>query len=647
MQEVYEQLSKKELIAQIKELKNNIPSRAKALNDQELTCDVLFHASSELIYLVDQQGCFLMVNDSVCKKYGYKREELIGKYGDMLSAPGKNDLEKAHERFVEVLENNKTFKYQWWSMTKDGVIFPKEFTMRRVIYEGQPCALILGRDTSEHNEFQEKMMESEKRYRSLFERNLAGIYRTKPDGEIVDCNQAFANILGYDSKDDLIGKVNAGDLYVDKENRKKNVSEIIEKHSVKSNRIRLKRKDGDEIWVLVSTAAIENIDTKEIEYLEGTFIDITDQVKIEEMLKKSQESYRSLLDSSPFGIVLHDEGRVIFANKRALEMMGVNDMFEMEGVSVFDFLFDEDHKIAKQRISRTYAEEELPYQEYRLKRRDNLELSIETRTNLIEFQGKKVLQISFHDITKVKQLEKEKLRTQLVQEINNRLTQELEEKNQIQKKLIASEEKLKTSLQEKEVLLKEVHHRVKNNLQVISSIFNLQKNYSSNQVVKDLLVESQNRIKSMAFIHESLYKTVDFAKINFSEYTENLCYNLLKSYNAYGKSAELKLQLKEVFINLDFAIPCGLILNELITNAIKYAFEGREHGVITVNLSQKKNNIVLKISDDGVGIPKDINFENSNTLGFQLVNALVSQINGSLSLKVDNGTKYEISFKTN
>jgi PAS domain S-box-containing protein len=401
--------------------------------------------------------------------------------------------------------------------------------------------------------------------------------------------------------------------------------------------------------VLVSTAAIKKTDTEseEVEYLEGTFIDITDQVKMEEMLKRSQESYRSLLDSSPFGIVLHEKGKVLFSNKRALEMMGVSDMFEMEGASVFDFLFEGDHAIAKQRISRTYAEEELPYQEYRLKRKDNLELSIETRTNLIEFQGKKVLQISFHDITKVKQLEKEKLRTQLVQEINNRLTQELEEKNQIQKKLIASEDKLKISLQEKEVLLKEVHHRVKNNLQVISSIFNLQKNYSSNQIVKDLLVESQNRIKSMAFIHESLYKTVDFAKINFSEYTENLCYNLLKSYNAYGKSAELKLKLKEVFINLDFAIPCGLILNELITNAVKYAFEGKTHGIIEVELAQKKNIILLKISDNGIGLPEDINFEDSNTLGFQLVNALVNQINGKLVFKVNNGTKYEISFKTN
>jgi PAS domain S-box-containing protein len=208
-----------------------------------------------------------------------------------------------------------------------------------------------------------------------------------------------------------------------------------------------------------------------------------------------------------------------------------------------------------------------------------------------------------------------------------------------------SEQKLKESLQEKEVLLKEVHHRVKNNLQVISSILNLQSSYVKDEKTLTILKESQNRIKSMSFIHESLYQTNDFSKINFSEYIGSLSKNLVHSYGIYDDLVELELLTENVFLNLDLSIPCGLIINELVSNALKYAFTDKKKGIINIQLFIKDEDVCLKIKDNGVGLPKGIDYKNTETLGLQLVTSLIEQINGTIELKQKQGTEYIITFK--
>mgnify|MGYP003638277477 FL=1 len=208
-----------------------------------------------------------------------------------------------------------------------------------------------------------------------------------------------------------------------------------------------------------------------------------------------------------------------------------------------------------------------------------------------------------------------------------------------------AEEQLKDSLKEKEVLLKEVHHRVKNNLQVISSILNLQSSYIEDEQTLSILKESQDRIKSMSIIHESLYQSNDFSKINFSEYIVSLSKNLVHSYSYLDKSIDLDHKIEEVSLNLDTSIPCGLIVNELVSNALKYAFKDRLEGKIKINLSIDKKNVVLVVSDDGVGFPKNINFRDTNSLGLQLVNTLVEQIDGTIEMNSKKGTTYTIIFK--
>jgi PAS domain S-box-containing protein len=208
-----------------------------------------------------------------------------------------------------------------------------------------------------------------------------------------------------------------------------------------------------------------------------------------------------------------------------------------------------------------------------------------------------------------------------------------------------NEERITQSLKEKEVLLKEVHHRVKNNMQVISSILNLQSSYVKDAYALNLLKECQNRIKSMAFIHESLYQTKNFESVNFSEYITTLSKNLVHTYSINSKNIKLVLTLDNLFLNLDSSIPCGLIINEIISNSLKYAFPDNRDGIIFVTLKVDKSQVRIEAGDNGVGIPQGIDIKYTETLGLQLVDTLVEQINGTLVLERHKGTKFIIEFK--
>ncbi|MBL7912508.1 MAG: PAS domain S-box protein [Bacteroidia bacterium] len=208
-------------------------------------------------------------------------------------------------------------------------------------------------------------------------------------------------------------------------------------------------------------------------------------------------------------------------------------------------------------------------------------------------------------------------------------------------------QRVEQSLKEKDVLLKEVHHRVKNNMQIISSILNLQSSYVTDKYTLALLKESQNRIKTMAYIHESLYQNKSFTSVNFSEYIQTLSKNIIQSYVLSSEKIELILNLEKINLNLDVSIPAGLIVNELITNAIKHAFPGTKKGSIYLNLKSENNYINLEVKDNGVGIPPGIDHNNTNTLGLQLVNTLMDQLDGEIKFKSekDEGTEVLIKFK--
>jgi PAS domain S-box-containing protein len=208
-----------------------------------------------------------------------------------------------------------------------------------------------------------------------------------------------------------------------------------------------------------------------------------------------------------------------------------------------------------------------------------------------------------------------------------------------------AEEQLKTSLEEKILLLKEIHHRVKNNLQVISSLLFLQSDRVKDQQTHDILRDSQNRVKSMALIHEKLYRAKDLANVELGDYVKNLASQLFRSYQRQSTAIRLHVNAAGVFLGIDAAVPCGLILNELISNALKHAFPNDRSGNIYVELQQDQAGWVrLQVRDDGLGFPDDVDFQNTNSLGLQLVNTLAQQLDGTVELHRNGGTKFIITF---
>ncbi|NYB53015.1 MAG: PocR ligand-binding domain-containing protein [Methanobacteriaceae archaeon] len=212
-----------------------------------------------------------------------------------------------------------------------------------------------------------------------------------------------------------------------------------------------------------------------------------------------------------------------------------------------------------------------------------------------------------------------------------------------------AEKTIKESLAEKKVLLREIHHRVKNNMQIISSLLNLQIQYVNEVETLTVLKESQGRVRSMAMIHENLYQSPSLTRIDFKNYIKKLTSNIFYTYGVQNQDIELILDVEDVEMNIETAVPCGLIINELVTNSLKYAFppsKWNAKGAVTIKLSQEKDDdLELGISDNGIGIPSHIDPRNSPTLGLMLVNNLVKQMEGSLELNRTHGTEFTIKFR--
>lgn len=199
-------------------------------------------------------------------------------------------------------------------------------------------------------------------------------------------------------------------------------------------------------------------------------------------------------------------------------------------------------------------------------------------------------------------------------------------------------------LKEKEMFIKEIHHRVKNNLMVISSLLNIQSRQIEDESAKNIFKESQNRARSMALIHERLYSSPDLKSIDFSDYITALAKDLFNTYVTSPEQIKLEIDVENVMIDVDKTVPLGLIINELVSNSLKYAFPSGRNGIINIIFHQDGQDFVLEVSDDGIGLPKDFNIDKNHSMGMQLVTGLTSQLDGELELDNTSGTTFRIRF---
>jgi two-component sensor histidine kinase len=209
---------------------------------------------------------------------------------------------------------------------------------------------------------------------------------------------------------------------------------------------------------------------------------------------------------------------------------------------------------------------------------------------------------------------------------------------------VQAEDALKASLAEKEVLLKEIHHRVKNNLQIISSLLSLQAGYSQDPHLQAMFEDSQHRIQSMALIHEHLYQASNISRIDFGSYVQSLVTQLLESYRHLCPQVALSTEMAEVHLEIDQAIPCGLLVNELVTNSLKHAFPHGRSGDIHIALRADAGQVTLVVQDTGVGLPEGVDLRAAESLGLQLVGALTDQLGGTMTLERQGGTSFRLTF---
>jgi PAS domain S-box-containing protein len=455
---------------------------------------------------------------------------------------------------------------------------------------------------------------SEKNYRDLVDNSLVGIYKTNISGDILFANESLAQIFKFSDVEELKSH-QITEFYKNISARKEIIDKLRKEGSFAQYEVEMVSREGDTVNMLLSASLTGKV-------ISGMLMDITLRKKAEKALQDSEEKYHTLFESNPtYTILVSLEGSILDVNSAASEFAGISSQ-ELIGKSFPElqiFPNEEDIKFQRSKFLLALQGETIkPFQYQLIDYKGNYSW-VESQLVPIKKDGEinSILVIS-KDITERKR----------------------------------AMDGLERMVDEKNILIKEIHHRVKNNMQIISSLLNLQSQHlkADEQFAVSILKESQNRVKSMAMIHENLYQSKDFTHIKFEDYITRLVYELFYSYSGDADKIRLVVDVDDVNLNMETAVPCGLIVSELFTNSVKYAFpEGRE-GEIRVSLKQEPGKddareFILTVSDDGVGFPPDLDYRNTETLGLELVNSLTCQIDGNISLDLTQGTKFTVKFK--
>ncbi|MBP2046958.1 PAS domain S-box protein [Methanobacterium aggregans] len=484
---------------------------------------------------------------------------------------------------------------------RDNYLYP----LRTLDLNEVRCSVEMAIHTSK---IEKKLRKKEKRFKTLYREAPLAYQSLNQEGFIIEVNLEWLEKLGYD-REEVLGHW-FGDFLTpeSREHFRTNFPRFKAAGKISGVTFVMLCRDGSRLNVSF-TGRISYDKDGNFKQTHCIFQDITEQLKIEKALKESKNYYKAIFENRGAAtIIVEEDDRISLVNSAFEKLCGYSrDEVECK-MTWQQFVSDKDIDLMKEyRRLRLADQGSVPKSyEFELVDRDNHVKNIFLTVSVVPGTSKSLF--SLMNITKLKDTENE----------------------------------LKNSIKEKDLLLKEVHHRVKNNMQIISSLLNLQSNYLQDDKIRTLFQESQNRIRSMAMVHEKLYKSESMSKIDFKQYMSDLVDSL--SYNHRINPDNIKKKMEPVLFDVETAIPCGLIINELVTNTFKHAFPDEKMGEVTVELYKNNDTVFLKVADNGIGFPEDIDFKNTKSLGLKLVNSLVMQLDGKIELDRTKGTVFTVSF---
>lgn len=586
----------------------------QALKKSEKEIRALIEAIPASIYFKDLSGRNLVVNKAYEELAGRERGDIIGKTDEELLPKKLADQCRISDE--QVFGTGKTYHGEEKVISQTGDIVYFETTKSPILDEHGDIVGLVGvsRDITARKKTEEALEASQKQYKDIVEKAGIGILIDDREGNFQYVNERCVELFGY-SQEEFVKQSIRTIVFCDDLDKVMRYHEnrIQGKKAPSRYEFRGVRRDGSLIYLEVDAQAITK--RNKIVGTQCYIWDITARKLAEEALKQSEEKYKTIAENVDVGIYRTSsgaDGHFIEANPSLAKMFGYKDKEEFMRVDVSQLYHEpEERKSFQKKMLRDGF---VKNEEVLLRKRDGT-----------PFLGS-ICAVAVRD---------ERGRVQYFDGIVEDITERKE-----------AEEKLKTSLLEKEVLLREIHHRVKNNLQIISSLLNLQSRHIDDESSLDMFQESRDRVRSMALVHEKLYRSDELARVDFCEYIQSLARHLFMSYGINSKGIDLDVDVKDVFLDINTSIPCGLIINELVSNSLKHAFTGRSRGKIRVVLRPENDDkFKMVVSDDGVGLPKDVDVTQTESLGLQLVAMLVEQLQGTLRIDKNQGTSFEILFK--
>lgn len=585
----------------------------------------LLECTEDIIIMQDIEGRYLYYNGPF--RFGVRMEQLQGKLPEDVHESGF--ARQIRDRIKRVVDTGQGFTDET-RMMWDGQLFwfLDQVSPMKDASGNVSAVVTISRNITERKKAEEWLRESEERYRTFVENSSEGIWRIEMLEPIpvdlpparqrellfersyfAECNLPFARLCGCEHPRELIGTTLTR-LFTDTRIEDRRIVEefVISGYRLTAFESVLMPPSGPVREVLHSVTG--TVESGRLVRVWGSVSDITERKEAERRLRLLAHTITSARDC----VTITDlEDRVLFVNDAFLETYGYREE-EILG-----------HDIAMVRSGSSAAVE-----------MDGIRTGTLTGSWYGEVMNQKADGSTFPV----------ELWTSIVRNDDNEPVAMVGVARDITARKRA-DEALRNSLREKEVLLKEIHHRVKNNLQVISSLLSLQSEYLKDEAMIKIFKESQNRVKSMALIHEKLYQSANLAEIDFSDYLRELTTQLFRSYGIGAHGVSLNVHASQVLLAVDRAIPCGIIVNELVTNALKYAFPEGRGGRIDIDLHPVSDDMVrLAVRDNGVGFPADVDFETSDSLGLTLVRMLADQVQGDVALQpADRGAEFIMTFR--